>query len=534
MASKQTLRHPEIGTISGIDAGQGVSQFLGIQYATIKDRFAPAVLKKYDGVEGLDAVKVGPQTAPLPQGAQHEQDLIQHRLPDTDVHFSEAEALNLNITVPASHDFEKDGKLPIFLFIHGGGFMVSSASYPQYDMARFVRLSIARDLPIIAISMNYRLGPPGLLTSREMQEYGYPSNNALRDQRVAMEWVRKYLSGFGGDIDNITLAGESAGSIACTYHLQSREPLFTRMMAMSGSSLLAPPLPLDVAEQGYQTAIKALGLEGKSVEERMEKLRNMDAGELRAKCAAVPMLPVADEELPITGHSFADFKTGKVEIAGTSWCEAMIIGDCGFDGNIQGLRLGHRKKGIAKAFYDAMHKSLAAQHADQLLSGYSISADTDDDMAFERVLQTFNDIGFYAPTIAYAEGLGMKTYMYRFNENNPWSGPWQGRATHILDIAFLFQNYNDHLDETQLRTADAFAYAVFEFVHGKEPWEAWDGGEGKVAHVLGPDGTSRTTEDVPAKTGRRPTLLDLAKELEGGLDHLAEVLNGFLKAPPAT
>ncbi|KAK3655686.1 hypothetical protein LTR56_003335 [Elasticomyces elasticus] len=533
MAGKQTLLHPEIGTISGIDAGQGVSQFLGIQYATIEDRFAPAVLKEYDG-KGLDALKVGPQTAPLPQGAQHEQDLIQHRLPETDVHFLETEGLNLNITVPASHDFEKDGKLPIFLFIHGGGFMVSSASYPQYDMARFVRLSIARDLPIIAISMNYRLGPPGLLTSREMREYGYPSNNALRDQRVAMEWVRKYMSGFGGDIDNITLAGESAGAIACTYHLQSRQPLFTRMMAMSGTSLLTPPLPLEVAEQGYQTAIKALGLEGKPVEERMEKLRRMDAGELRAKCAAVPMLPVADEKMPITGHSFANFKTGKVEIAGASWCEAMMIGDCGFDGSIQGLRLVHRKKGIGKAFCDAIHKSLSSQHAEKLLSGYGISADTDDDMAFERVLQTFNDIGFYAPTIAYAEGFGIKTYMYRFNENNPWQGPWQGRATHILDVALLFQNFNDYLDDTQLRTADAFACSVFKFVHGKEPWEAWGGGAGKVAWVLGPDGMSRTVEDVPAKTGRRPTLLDLAKELGGGLDQLAEVLNGFLKAPLAT
>ncbi|KAK4961231.1 hypothetical protein LTR10_001721 [Elasticomyces elasticus] len=249
----------------------------------------------------------------------------------------------------------------------------------------------------------------------------------------------------------------------------------------------------------------------------------MDAGELRAKCAAILMLPVADEQLPITGHSFADFKTENVENAGTSWCEAMMIGDCGFDGNIQGLRLGHRKKGIGKAFCDAIHKSF----------GYGFSAHTDDEMAFEKVLQTSNAIGFYAPTIAYAEGLGMKTYMYRFNEINPWPGPWQGRATHILDIAFLFQNYNDHLDD-QLRTADAFAYAVFEFVHGKEPWEAWDGGEGKVAWVLGPDGTSRTMEDVPAKTGRRPTLLDLADEVEGGLDWLAEVLNGFLRASPAT
>ncbi|KAK5723264.1 hypothetical protein LTR15_004961 [Elasticomyces elasticus] len=180
----------------------------------------------------------------------------------------------------------------------------------------------------------------------------------------------------------------------------------------------------------------------------------MDAGELRAKCAAILMLPVANEQLPITGHSFADFKTENLENAGTSWCEAMMISDCGFDGNIQDLRLGHPKKGIGKAFCDAIHKSLSSQHAEKLLSGYGLSADTDDEMAFEKVLQTFNDIGFYAPTIAYAEGLGMQTYMYRFNELKSMAWPLAMSRNTYSGRCLLFQNYNDHLDDPQLRTAD--------------------------------------------------------------------------------
>jgi len=59
---------------------------------------------------------------------------------------------------------------------------------------------------------SYRLGLPGLLTSEELRKAGYPGNNSVRDQRTALQWVRKNIAGFGGDPDNITVAGESAGA----------------------------------------------------------------------------------------------------------------------------------------------------------------------------------------------------------------------------------------------------------------------------------------------------------------------------------
>jgi carboxylesterase type B len=59
---------------------------------------------------------------------------------------------------------------------------------------------------------SYRLGLPGFLTSEELRAAGYKGNNFLRDQRTAFEWVRKHIDGFGGDPDNITVIGESAGA----------------------------------------------------------------------------------------------------------------------------------------------------------------------------------------------------------------------------------------------------------------------------------------------------------------------------------
>lgn len=58
---------------------------------------------------------------------------------------------------------------------------------------------------------SYRLGVAGFLTSEELRAAGYKGNNYLRDQRAGVEWVKRHISGFGGDPDNITLVGESAG-----------------------------------------------------------------------------------------------------------------------------------------------------------------------------------------------------------------------------------------------------------------------------------------------------------------------------------
>jgi len=61
------------------------------------------------------------------------------------------------------------------------------------------------------MSPSYRLGLSGLLTSEELRNAGYPGNNALRDQQTAFRWIKKFIGGFGGDPNNVTFAGESAG-----------------------------------------------------------------------------------------------------------------------------------------------------------------------------------------------------------------------------------------------------------------------------------------------------------------------------------
>lgn len=129
--------------------------------------------------------------------------------------------------------------------------------------------------------------------------------------------------------------GESAGGVSATYHLHSEKPLFKRIMPMSGTSLLMKPVPEEAAEGFYAAAVKALGLEDVSAEERVKALLEMDGQELRGKLMAVPMLPVVDGDMCRGVPSFAKIsQSGEVKdlpLPGKKWCEGMMIGDCQFD-----------------------------------------------------------------------------------------------------------------------------------------------------------------------------------------------------------
>lgn len=161
-------------------------------------------------------------------------------------------------------------------------------------------------------------------------------------------------------------------------------------------------------------------------------------------------------------------------------------------------------------------ESLSEEVAKKLLTGYEIDSSTEDDLAFERVLQFGGDVSFYAGTLAFAQGLekDMPVYVYRFNEPNDWPGPWQGRSTHIHDLACLFQNFSDFLSGAQNQLAEEFATDVLRYANNKEPWQCWTKAR-KVAKVIATDGGGMK-EDVPEQTGRRKFFVDLADEVGFG------------------
>lgn len=279
-----------------------------------------------------------PQTLARSNGADFEAALLQYSLPyDRDaVRMSDIEGLNLNICVPSNVDASKNSNLPVFIFIHGGGFHGGSSSFRSHDLARFVRLSIAKGTPVVAVSLNYRVGAPGFMHSEEMKQAGYLPNNAFRDQRTALLWLQEYIEGFGGNPDNVTLMGESAGAVSTAVHLHSKQPLFKRAMLMSGSTLLMGPGPAEMGEANYKKALKALDLESLTPKERLEKLVGMDAYHLRdtlARHGVVQQvsMPLVDGDLCPTNVNFKAVMEGSLELPAKQWCESILLGDCAFD-----------------------------------------------------------------------------------------------------------------------------------------------------------------------------------------------------------
>lgn len=160
------------------------------------------------------------------------------------------------------------------------------------------------------------------------------------------------------------------------------------------------------------------------------------------------------------------------------------------------------------------------------MTGYGIAPSTDEDEAFEKVLQFGGDVSFYTPTLAFAQNMvkTMPVYMYRFNEANDWPGPWQGRSTHIHDLTYLLQNFNQYLSGDQAQLAESFASSVIDFANGKSPWQQWTP-EQKVARILAV-GNNDVADDVPARNGRRQIILDIAGEV--GFDELSVAWHRFM------
>ncbi|RDW60637.1 carboxylic ester hydrolase-37 [Coleophoma cylindrospora] len=155
------------------------------------------------------------------------------------------ECLSINVQRP--QNVTENSKLPVLMWIHGGGFESgASASFAGettiapgvfYQGANLVKRSIDMDQPMIVVSINYRLMHFGFTASQEFEEAGL-LNLGLEDQRNAMRWVQQNIAAFGGDPDRVTIMGESAGSWAVTAHLVANggdnEGLFHGAVGISG------------------------------------------------------------------------------------------------------------------------------------------------------------------------------------------------------------------------------------------------------------------------------------------------------------
>ena len=201
------------GQLQGIDQDRCVA-FKGIPFAAPpvgERRFAPPIPPhKWDGVR--DTTQYRATSLQVPNEGLNT--LLPDLIPDEP---QDEDCLYLNVWTPAADN----AKRPVLFWIHGGAFTMGSGSPPLYDGSHLVQRG-----DVVVVTINYRLGALGFLCLPEGVAGDVRTNFGILDQIQALRWVRDEIVNFGGDPDNITIFGESAG-------------------AMSVGSVLVSPLPVD-------------------------------------------------------------------------------------------------------------------------------------------------------------------------------------------------------------------------------------------------------------------------------------------------
>ena len=261
----------ESGWVKGIPAADPrVTAFKGIPFAAPaagENRWrAPQPVKPWEGVR--NCFEFGPIAMQEIPGGKPDDIYTREWHVDGSVPMNE-DCLQLNIWTNAK---SADDKLPVLIWIYGGGLMVGYPSEMEMDGERIARRGV------ILVSINYRVNVFGFLAHPELttEAPDAPTNFGHLDQQAGIRWVKRNIAAFGGDPDNITIFGQSAGGGSCEIQLCSpqNKGLFRRAILHSSGGLLPPSSLshcLEEAERQGERLFQALGVK------TLEEARRVDA-----------------------------------------------------------------------------------------------------------------------------------------------------------------------------------------------------------------------------------------------------------------
>ncbi len=260
------------GIISGTRTADGaVLSFKGIPYAQppvgeLRWK-APQPVTPWTDVKACTAFGASPvQPKPVPFAVYTPEYLI----PDSP---RTENCLTLNVWTPAKSAEEK---LPVLVWIYGGGFSSGGTAVPIYDGEALARKGI------IVVSINYRVGVLGFFShpwlTAESPDHA-SGNYGLLDQIAGLQWIQRNIAAFGGDPAKVTIAGQSAGSMSVNALVASpvAKGLFRGAIGESGGARTMQSIPLSDAETRGQQLTEALGVNS------LEALRALPADTLLAR-----------------------------------------------------------------------------------------------------------------------------------------------------------------------------------------------------------------------------------------------------------
>jgi para-nitrobenzyl esterase len=484
------------GRLSGSEA-EGVRVFRGIPYAQPpigELRFRPPrPLAPWAGTR--DATRFG-GSAPQPG-------LMMAALPGMDVGPQSEDCLFLNVYAPAGA--RPGDRKPVLVWIHGGGFVIGSGSQPVYDGAPLVRRG-----DVVVVTINYRLGALGFLDLGEQGEVATP-NAGILDQIAALRWVRDHVEAFGGDPDDVTIFGESAGgmSVGTLLGCPAARGLFRRAVAQSGA---CQGVHADRESSSAVTAavLATLGVATPSV----RQLREVPVEKLLAAQQQVsfqmltmggrhllPFQPVVDGDT-IVRHPLDEVRAGSA--AGVS----LLVGTTRDEWRLFGFLDPEVRRLDGPRIAARLQQRLPHADGEAIVAGYRASRPDADWASLWLAIETDRVFRIPALRLAEAQGRHGSVYSYWFTWPSPGFGGLLG-ACHAIELPFVFGALHlpgadqfvgagpaaERLAEQTMDAWIAFARSGAPGHAGLPEWPAYDRAR-RATLELGPD--CRVHDDVAA------------------------------------
>jgi len=369
--------------------------------------------------------------------AQLESTVLQNAASDTE------DCLYLNVWAPAAAPKQK---LPVMVWIHGGGNVNGSASEPVPYLLTGHFYSgehlAARD--VVVVSLNYRLGVLGFLSHPQLSgEGGHSGNQGLLDQQLALAWVKQNIAQFGGDPSNVTIFGESAGSLDVCLHVASPKSrgLFQRAISQSGGCTTLQTTSA-VAQQRSAELAQKLGCNG---DDSLACVRGKSTSELLAAATGISFGPIVDGAfLPEQARALFD----KGDIAKVPY----ILGSNTDEGTLFTQQLSNVT--TDEAYRAAITQRVGAQATEAVLQRYPVSNFKDEPKPYQAALaRVFGDQSLVCSTYdaaLRAAKAGAPTWLYNFDIP---SNVGNLGATHGAELVYVFGT-SPNLTEEQQRASD--------------------------------------------------------------------------------
>lgn len=405
------------GTFEGEGLRDGIAVFRGIPYAeapTGPRRWRPPVAKA--AATGIvDASRFGPVCF-QPEPPNTPANIYYEDLPP----MSE-DCLSLNIWRPKNAI-----KAPVFVWIHGGSLLTGASRFAMYDGRRFAERGV------MVVSINYRLGALGFLAHPALTAESperVSGNYGLLDQIEALRWVKRNIAAFGGDPDNVTIAGESAGALS-VMHLMAAPPargLFAKAVMQSAYMISEPAL--SETRNGHPSAeSEGLRIATGLGADTLAALRAASAGEITRKAATLGFrtYPTIDGKI-VPKQLVEVFDEG-------SQAKVPIL--AGFNsGEIRSMRMLLPKSPGDAAEYERTIRASYGDAADLFLRIYPAETIP------ESMLQTTRDAlyGWTAQRLGVKQAaIGQRAFLYLFDRSYPSAEAAGLRGFHAAELPYMF------------------------------------------------------------------------------------------------